>query len=65
MALKVRLRNKDVSVHDDGRIFVNGSCAGIKQWKSDTTRYSNLSGREQTDIRGQKLEDALVIKGKL
>lgn len=57
------IRGKKVSVHADGHIFVNGKDTKLKRWKSDETRYSNLSGQEQKELQGQALEKALVIKG--
>ncbi len=58
-----KLRGKKVSVHSDGHIFVDGRCTGIKQWKSSSTKYSNLSGQEQKDLKGSVLEDALCLRG--
>jgi len=57
------LRGKKVSVHGDGEIFVDGKKTNLKQWKSSSTRYSNLAGQEQHDISGKALADALYIKG--
>jgi hypothetical protein len=57
------LRGKNVSVHSDGRIFVDSKCTGLKQWKSSSTKYSNLSGQEQKDVKGENLEDALYLRG--
>ena len=57
------LRGKKVSVHGDGEIFVDGKRTNLKQWKSSSTRYSNLSGQEQSDVSGKSLEQALYIKG--
>lgn len=58
-----RLNGKKVTVHPDGEIFVNGNATGLKQWKSDSKRYSNMSGQEQKDVKGQPLEDALKLRG--
>ncbi len=57
------LRGKTVSVHSDGHIFVNGKCTGLKQWSSSSTKYSNLSGQEQKDVKGKTLEEALYLRG--
>ena len=57
------LRGKKVSVHSDGRIFVEGKSTGLKQWSSSSTKYSNLSGQEQKDIKGQILVNALYLRG--
>ena len=59
------LRGKKVSVHGDGEIFVDGKRTNLKQWKSSPTRYSNLSGQEQSDVSGMTLEQALYIRGYL
>lgn len=59
------IQGKKVSVHSDGHIFVNGSDTKLKVWKSDDKRYSNLSGQEQKELKGQSLESALTIKGLL
>jgi hypothetical protein len=58
-----KLRGKVVSVHSNGQIFVNGGSTGLKQWTSSSTRYSNLSGQEQTDVKGKNLEEALYLRG--
>ncbi len=58
-----RLKGKRVTVHRDGEIFVDGSKTNIKQWASSSTRYSNLSGQEQKDLKGLTLEEALVLRG--
>jgi len=65
MAYKTRIKGKNVNVHNDGEIFVNGTSAGFKQWKSGSTRYSNMSGQEIKKIKGKDLETALTIMGKL
>ena len=57
------IRGKKVSIHLDGEIFVDGKKTNLKQWKSDPKRYSNLYGREQTDVSGRTLEEALYLKG--
>ncbi len=57
------LKGKKVSVHYNGEIFVDGKKTNLKQWSSSSTRYSNLSGREQKDINGKTLEEALCIRG--
>lgn len=64
MSIQV-LRGKKVSVHGDGEIFVDGNKTNLKQWKSSSTRYSNLAGQEQIDVSGKALADALYIKGLL
>ncbi len=56
------LRGKRVSVHSDGEIFVDGNKTNLRQWSSSSTRYTNLSGREQGDISGKTLEEALYVK---
>jgi hypothetical protein len=57
------LRGKKESVHVDGEIFVDGKKTNLKQWKSSSTQYSNLSGQEQGDVSGKTLEQALYIRG--
>jgi len=57
------LRGKKVSVHNDGKIFVDGKRTNLKQWKSSSTQYSNLSGQAQNDVSGKMLEQALYIRG--
>lgn len=57
------LRGKRVSVHSNGQIFVDGNCTKLKQWTSSSTRYSNLSGQEQKDVKGKNLEEALYLRG--
>ena len=58
-------KGKTITIHDDGHIFVNGDCTGLKQWTSCSTRYSNLSGSEQKDLKGLDVESALLKRGKL
>ncbi len=62
MSIQV-LRGKKVSVHYNGEIFVDGKKTNLKQWSSSSTRYSNLSGQEQKEIKGKPLEEALYIRG--
>lgn len=57
------LRGKKVSVHADGEIFVDGKKTNLKQWKSSSTQYSNLSGQVQNDVSGKTLEQVLYIRG--
>ena len=57
------IKGKKVSIHADGHVFVDGRDTKLKIWKSDETRYSNLSGQEQKEIQGQSLEHALIVKG--
>jgi len=57
------LRGKKVSVHSDGEIFVDGKKTNLKQWKSSSTQYSNLSGQEQGDVSGKTLEQTLYLRG--
>lgn len=57
------LKGKKVSVHADGHVFVEGRDTKLKVWKSDETRYSNLSGQEQRELKGKSLESALASKG--
>ncbi|NVK30116.1 MAG: hypothetical protein HWE20_03870 [Gammaproteobacteria bacterium] len=59
------IRGKKVTIHNDGEIFINGSKTGLKQWQSDRTRYSNLSGQEQREIKGLDIEKALLRIGKV
>jgi len=66
MAREFRASNgKKITVHNDGEIFVNGKATGLKQWQSSSTKYSNLSGTEQKDIKGLGVEDALWKRGLL
>ena len=58
-----KLNGKKVTVHSDGEIFVNGSVTNLKQWKSDSKRYSNIFGQEQKDVKGQSSEGALLLRG--
>jgi len=58
-----KINGKKVNVHGDGMIFVNGTNTRIKQWKSDKTRYSSLSGSEIKVLKGLSLECALELKG--
>ncbi len=63
MAQEYTIKGRRVSIHSNGQIFVDGRDTKIKQWSSSATRYSNLSGQEQKDISGKKLEDALMLRG--
>jgi len=63
MAQELNIKGRRVSVHNDGKIFVDGKSTGIKRWESSPTRYSNLSGQEQRDISGQTLENAIMLRG--
>lgn len=66
MSKEYRSQNgKKITIHGDGHIFVNGNCTGLKQWESCSTRYSNLSGTEQKDLKGLDVEAALLKRGKL
>lgn len=57
------LKGKRVSIDGGGKIFVNGTFTNIKQWSSDSKRYSSGSGSELKEISGKSLEDALKLKG--
>lgn len=57
------LKGKRVSVKPDGKIFVNGTDTKIKQWTSDSKRYSNSYGSEMKELAGKPLEEALKLKG--
>lgn len=63
MPEEFRFKGKKVTVANDGHVFVNGSSAGIKQWKSDPKRFSSLIGAEQKNLKGKSLEDALKMLG--
>ena len=66
MAHEFRSKNyKRITIHTDGHIFVEGKCTGLKQWVSTSSRYSNLSGQEQKDIKGLGIEEALWKRGLL
>lgn len=65
MTQEYTIKGSRVSIHSNGQIFVNGKDTKIKQWTSSPTRYSNMSGQEQKDISGNKLEDALMLRGLL
>jgi len=65
MAYETRIKGKRVKIDGDGEIFVDGTSTKIKQWKSSSTRYSNMSGQEIKKIKGKDLETALTIMGKL
>ncbi len=66
MAREFRASNgKKIIIHSDGEVFVNGNRTGLKQWQSSSSRYSNLSGTEQKDIKGFGIEDALWKRGLL
>jgi len=55
-------KGKRISVHADGRIFVDGKDTRLKQWDCGN-RYSNLSGQEDKAIKGKGLLEALYLKG--
>ncbi|MDR2640941.1 MAG: hypothetical protein LBC61_06705 [Candidatus Peribacteria bacterium] len=57
------IRGNRISVHSDGHVFVNGNSTGIKQWSSSSTRWSNLSGRELSELKGLSIEEVLRFKG--
>ena len=63
MAEEMTIKGKWVKVSNNGEIYVNGSTTRIKQWESDKTRYSNLSGSEQKHLKGLDLEKALEALG--
>lgn len=54
---------KRISIHSNGKIFINGSDTGIKKWNSENNRYSNNYGRELKELRGLCIEEALRLKG--
>lgn len=60
-----RIKGKNVSIHSDGKIYVDGKGTNLKQWKSSSTEYSNIAGSHQKDLSGELLEDALTIRGGL
>ena len=57
------IKGKRVTIHNDGYLYINGNSVGIKQWKSDKKRYSNLSGTEQKELRNLDIQTALELKG--
>ncbi len=58
------LKGHRVSIHpNNGQLFVDGKDTGLKQWRSDAKRWSDLNGSEQKNLRGKSLEEMLVIKG--
>jgi|GEM_PF-2919867 len=65
MSHEFHVKGKRVSVDEDGRIYVNGSDTGIRQWKSEANRYSDRYGAEMKDLRKMSLEDVLYFKGYL
>jgi hypothetical protein len=58
-----KINGKQVNIHNDGIIFVNGKNTQIKQWKSDKKRYSNLSGSELKELKNLDVQTALELKG--
>ena len=56
------IQGKKVSVHLDGHVFVYNKYTQLKQWKCGK-RYSNSLGREQKDVKGKSLNEALYIRG--
>lgn len=58
----VKHKGKNISVHEDGHIFVDGKDTKLKQW-SCGNRYSNLNGQEDKNIKGKGLIEALYLKG--
>ena len=54
---------KNINIHSDGSIYVNGKATGFKQWESNSKRYSNLYGQEIHELSGLDLESALRLKG--
>jgi ribosome-associated translation inhibitor RaiA len=58
------IRGKQVNIHNDNRIYVNGKDTQIKVWSSSSTKYSNAkSGQQMKEISGMDLESALYLKG--
>ena len=62
--MKTTYKDKEISVHSDGKIFVNGKSAGLRQWACGN-RYSDLYGAEQKDVKGKGLIEALQLRGLL
>ncbi len=60
--IEIRHKGKKVSVHNDGHIFVDGKCTGLKQWNCGN-RYSNLNGQEDKSLKNKGVLEALYIKG--
>lgn len=57
------IKGKKVSIHGDGKIFVNGKSTNLKQWESSPTEYSNFAGRHQKELSGKAVDEVLVIRG--
>lgn len=58
-----KIKGKKVTIHNDGYIYLNGNSTGIKQWKSDKRRYSNLGGTEQKELKNLDIQTVLELKG--
>ena len=62
MAEALRIAGKKVTLNDR-YVFVDERSTGLRQWEHEPTRWSNTSGRELTELRGNSLEQVLRIKG--
>ena len=60
-----KIKGKKVTIHNDGYIYLNGNSIGLKQWKSDKRRYSNLGGTEQKELKNLDIQTVLEFKGLL
>jgi serine/threonine protein phosphatase PrpC len=58
-----KIRGKQINIHSDGVIFVDGRNTGIKQWRSNKKRYSSLSGSEIKELKDLDVQTALELKG--
>jgi len=60
----IKIKNKTVTVHGIGHIFVSGKDTFMKVWSYNTNLYSYTnSGSEIKEVSGMNLEDALMLKG--
>jgi hypothetical protein len=62
MAINKNHKGKQITIHNDGEIFVDKKATGLWQWDCGN-RYSNKQGQEQKDVKGKGYIEALFIRG--
>lgn len=64
MRLETKMRGKSVNIYNNGDLWVAGKNTGLRQWSSDSKRWSKQSsGSEISELRGKSLEQVLQIRG--
>ncbi len=63
MRLDTKIRNKRVTIHNNGDVYVDGTYTNLRQWESNQKRWSNGSGQEQSDLKDKSLDEVPKIRG--